>query len=55
MYEGRLSGEVDMRYNGTEFEFGRGVNHSINELGVTLEVIIQPNIFQKRRISNYIM
>ena len=25
-------GEVDMRYNGTEFEFGRGVNHSINEL-----------------------
>jgi len=27
-----MHGEVDMRYNGTEFELGRGVNHSINEL-----------------------
>jgi UDP-glucose 4-epimerase len=27
-----MHGEVDMRYNGAEFEFGRGVNHSINEL-----------------------
>ena len=27
-----MHGMVDMRYNGTEFELGRGVNHSINEL-----------------------
>jgi UDP-glucose 4-epimerase len=27
-----MQGEVDMRYNGAEFELGRGVNHSINEL-----------------------
>ena len=27
-----MHGEVDMRYSGAEFEFGRGVNHSINEL-----------------------
>ena len=27
-----MHGEVDMRYAGAEFEFGRGVNHSINEL-----------------------
>ena len=27
-----MHGEVDMRYAGVEFEFGRGVNHSINEL-----------------------
>lgn len=29
---GAMHGGVDMRYNGTEFELGRGVNHSINEL-----------------------
>ena len=29
---GAMSGEVDMRYAGEEFELGRGVNHSINEL-----------------------
>jgi len=27
-----MNGEVDMVYAGAEFEFGRGVNHSINEL-----------------------
>jgi|TARA_B100001123_G_C15278607_1_gene1013146 UDP-glucose 4-epimerase len=27
-----MHGEVDMRYAGAEWEFGRGVNHSINEL-----------------------
>ena len=27
-----MHGEVDMGYNGAEFELGRGVNHSINEL-----------------------
>ena len=27
-----MNGEVDMRYAGEEFELGRGVNHSINEL-----------------------
>ena len=27
-----MHGELDMRYAGAEFEFGRGVNHSINEL-----------------------
>ena len=27
-----MHGEVDMRYNGAEFELGRGVNHSMNEV-----------------------
>ena len=27
-----MHGAVDMRYAGAEWEFGRGVNHSINEL-----------------------
>ena len=27
-----MHGEVDMKYSGTEFELGRGVNHSINEI-----------------------
>ena len=27
-----MHGEVDMRYGGAEFEFGSGVNYSINEL-----------------------
>ena len=27
-----MHGEVDMRYNGEEFELGRGVNHSMNEV-----------------------
>jgi UDP-glucose 4-epimerase len=27
-----IHGEVDMRYAGEEFELGRGVNHSINEI-----------------------
>ena len=27
-----MHGEVDMKYSGTEFELGRGINHSINEI-----------------------
>ena len=27
-----MHGEVDMGYNGAEFELGRGINHSINEI-----------------------
>ena len=27
-----MHGEVDMKYTGEEFELGRGVNHSINEV-----------------------
>ena len=27
-----MHGEIDMRYGGAEFELGRGVNHSINEI-----------------------
>jgi len=27
-----MNGEVDMKYSGTEFELGRGINHSINEI-----------------------
>jgi nucleoside-diphosphate-sugar epimerase len=27
-----MHGEVDMRYAGEEFELGRGVNHSMNEV-----------------------
>lgn len=29
---GAMHGKVDMRYAGAEFEFGRGVNHSVNDL-----------------------
>ena len=41
----RIDGEVDMRYNGEEFELGRGVNFSINEL---------PDMFGKDYPKEYI-